>query len=355
MDNFRMDSHKLMYHVPRVSQWLTGENIYPIYVEIGPSGGCNHRCIFCAFDYLGYKARFIDKNLLMDILSEMVQRGVKSVMYAGEGEPLLHKDIGELILHTKEIGIDVAITTNATPFNGEIALKCLGALTWIKASINAGTRETYSKIHRTKPADFDRVLENLANAVRIKKENNYTCTIGTQLLLLPENYQEAIILAEKLKNIGVDYLVMKPYSQHPMSHTTIYKDLQYDVYYNLNDSLQQFADDKFKVIFRRHTMEKLKDSDRHYLRCQALPFWAYIDAGGNVWGCSAYLGNNDFLYGNIYEDSFSGIWEGERRKKSLQMVDAELDISQCRRNCRMDEINRYLWELKHPSAHLNFI
>jgi len=23
--------------------------------------------------------------------------------------------------------------------------------------------------------------------------------------------------------------------------------------------------------------------------------------------------------------------------------------------CRMDEINRYLWELKHPHPHVNFV
>ncbi len=35
-DTIRMDSHKLMYHPCRVSDWLQGKEIYPIEVEISP-------------------------------------------------------------------------------------------------------------------------------------------------------------------------------------------------------------------------------------------------------------------------------------------------------------------------------
>ena len=52
MDKYRIDSHKLVYHVSRVNGWLNGENIYPIYAEISPSGACNHRCSYCALDFM---------------------------------------------------------------------------------------------------------------------------------------------------------------------------------------------------------------------------------------------------------------------------------------------------------------
>ncbi len=61
MDEYGIDSHKLMFHVPRVNDWLQGKTVYPIYIEIAPAGGCNHRCTFCAVDYIGYKVRYLDK------------------------------------------------------------------------------------------------------------------------------------------------------------------------------------------------------------------------------------------------------------------------------------------------------
>jgi hypothetical protein len=59
--------------------------------------------------------------------------------------------------------------------------------------------------------------------------------------------------------------------------------------------------------------------------------------------------------GNIYKNTFKQIWESEKHKKLLRFANEKLDSGKCRVNCRMDEVNRYLWELKHPPAHVNFI
>jgi len=302
-----------------------------------------------------YKTLFLDKGLLKDRLFELSSLGLKSVMYAGEGEPLLHKDIGDIINCTKKAGLDVAITTNGVLLNKGLVDRTLGKIEWIKVSINGATRQTYAKIHRAKPDDFDRVIKNISYAARLKRKNGYSCTLGMQLVLLPENYKEAAPLARIAKDIGIDYLVVKPYSQHPFSITTIYKDIKYNDYFKLKDKLNKFNDGKFNVIFRIHTMKKWDEGTRNYKHCYALPFWTYIDAAGNVWGCSVYLSDNRFLYGNIYKDTFKKIWNGSARKKSVKFAEKKLNINKCRVNCRMDEINRYLWELKNPPEHINFI
>jgi radical SAM protein with 4Fe4S-binding SPASM domain len=355
MDDFSIDSHKLVYHVTRVGDWLKGEDIYPIYLEVSPIGACNHRCTFCALDYMEYTPHFIEKELLKERLSEMGRLGVKSIMYAGEGEPLLYKDIGEIINHTKNSGIDVAITSNGVCLTEKFIQTALDSITWIKISINGATRDTYSLIHGTSPADFDRVITNVTHALDVRNSSGVTTTIGMQLILLPENANEVVEMARLAKELGVDYLVIKSYSQHLMSHTTRYKDFSYSDFYNLGEELKKFSDRNFHVIFRTKAMKKLEDEDRSYKRCLALPFWAYIDSDGGVWGCSAYLGDERFLYGSIKQNTFEEIWRGEGRKKVLKYVSDELDPAECRKNCRMDEINRYLWELKNPPAHVNFI
>jgi len=355
MDPFRIDSHKLIYHVSRVDDWLHNKLIYPIYLEISPSGTCNHRCSFCALDYMAYQKRYLDVSLLSDRLIEMGKLGIKSIMYAGEGEPLLHKQIIDIIKKTKQSGIDTAITTNGVFLDDFISKKILNDTKWIKVSINAGSKENYAKIHRTNSSDFDRVMKNISDAVKLKDQNNYDCTLGIQMILLPENHHEVIILTEIARNIGADYLVIKPYSQHLFSKTNKYEKIRYKEFLNLSERLSEYNTDNFHVIFRINTMRKWDNKCRQYNKCLALPFWSYIDAGGNIWGCSAYLGQNNFYYGNIYENTFQEIWEGEKRQKSISFVDQELNPEQCRINCRMDEVNKYLWELKNPQKHFNFI
>ena len=103
-DNIRMDSHKLIYHPDVVARWLAGENIYPIEIEISPSGACNHRCVFCAVDYVGYQPSFLDKETILRDIAQMSKKGLKSVICSGEGEPLLNKDMPDIANGIKKCG-----------------------------------------------------------------------------------------------------------------------------------------------------------------------------------------------------------------------------------------------------------
>ncbi len=353
-DKYRIDSHKLIFHVDRVNRWLNGENIYPVYAEISPSGACNHRCVYCALDFMEYKPRFLDTAMLKTRLEEMGRLGLKSIMFAGEGEPFLHPDMTGITAHAAACGIDTAFTTNAAVMTPQKAEQVLPHTAWIKASVNAATPATYAKVHGTRPEDFEKAVAHMTHAAKVRKEKGYKCALGMQMVLLPDNANEAVLLAETAKKAGMDYLVIKPYSQHPQSNTNEYKDVNYAAYEKLGAELERFNGNGFSVIFRSDTMRTWDAREKSYRRCQALPFWTYIDAGGNVWGCSMFLGREEFLYGDINKLTFREIWEGEKRRKSLEFV-CGMDVNACRINCRMDKINSYLWELKNPPEHVNFI
>ncbi len=362
-DEHRIDGHKLMFHPERVSQWQNGrqdwkeaKSIYPIYVEISPMGACNHRCTFCAVDYIGYQNRSLDADTLKNCLTDMAQLGVKSVMFAGEGEPALYKPLPEVLDLCSRVGIDASMTTNLVPFTKNNVDSFLKNCKWIKASINAGTRETYSQIHQCDPADFDRVLKNVELAVETREKKGYSCTLGAQMVLLPENTDEAYVLAEKLKSLGADYLVIKPYSQHNSSTTRQYENIDYEQKLTLEDDLVKLNGDGFNVVYRKLTIQRAIAQEHDFKVCHSTPFfWAYIMASGDVYGCSAYLEDERFCYGNLSEKKFQKIWEGEKRRKNFHFIKDDLNIEDCRMNCRMWSANQYLWELDHPGPHNNFV
>lgn len=365
-DRYSIDSHKLIYHPERVAKylnvgddWEKAKHVYPLYVEISPVGACNHRCTFCAVDYIGYKPTRLDVDVVERTLAVMGRQGVKSVMFAGEGEPMLHKEIHRMVVAAAKAGIDTAMTTNATVLSDAFIENALPVMSWIKASVNAGTAATYAKIHQTKEKDFEIALNNLKRMSDERNKKGYSCVIGAQILLLPENSGEIETLARICRDeIGLDYLVVKPYSQHTSSLTKLYQDINYQDFSTLGERLSALNTDSFSVVFRQNTMQKHDEGEAsRYRKCSATPFfWAYIMATGAVYGCSAYLLDKRFEYGNINESSFTDIWEGEHRRANFHYVRNELDIHECRLNCRMDEVNRYLDRLVRKDVpHINFI
>ena len=211
-----VDSHKLMYHPKRVAEWQEKNDCYPIYVEIGLTNICNHKCIFCGLDW-ARGTNTLKTDILLERIKEMAELGVKSICFSGAGEPLLHKDFAEIVEKTKKSGIDVSFSTNTVLFSEEKARQVLPYTSWIRFSVDAGSKKTHAKMHGTSESDFEKIIENLKNAVRIKKENNYQTTLGVQFLLMEDNAQELLEFAELCKKIGVDNLQVKPYSQNPKS------------------------------------------------------------------------------------------------------------------------------------------
>jgi MoaA/NifB/PqqE/SkfB family radical SAM enzyme len=387
-DRHRIDSEKISLHPARVARWLAARDkwelardVFPIYVEVSPVGFCNHSCTFCGVDYMldrPDKGR-LAPEVLDAMLADMHRHGVLSVMFAGAGEPLIHKHLPKAIVNADSVGLDMAITTNGVLLSEAVSRQILGLehLRWIKVSINAGDRDVYSKIHRTKPEDFDRVLANLTAAARVREELGGRCTLGAQMVALPEghpnesesfpsNLETAEPLIHRLKETGIDYVVIKPYSQHLMSQDTrFYAGVRYPDARAWANALEALSTDRFEVVVRTNTMAELDRGGRGYDRCHATPFhWAYVEADGEVWGCSAYLGRREgdktwgddrFRYGNVNAASFSEIWRGDRRRDCWDYVRTKLDISECRLNCRMHQVNLHLESVADPGPHASFI
>jgi radical SAM protein with 4Fe4S-binding SPASM domain len=161
------------------------------------------------------------------------------------------------------------------------------------------------------------------------------------MVCLPENRGEEQELQARCEEAGVDYCVLKPYSQHKMSITR-----QYEGYKPVN-----LVGGK-NVVVRE---EAIKTEAHGYDKCNATPFfWAYIMATGDVYSCSAYLLDDRFRLGNISDQTFRSIWESDRRRKNWSLLKDHLDIKDCRVNCRMHRVNEYLTQFGNL-PHANFI
>lgn len=360
-----MDSaEKILFHKEWIEKWENDPlNAYPIYIEISPVSYCNHKCIFCAFDYInqtplineqGMPKAKLRTHILKERLKEMAEIGVKAVQYAGEGEPLIHPDLDEIVIFTKKLGIEISILTNGVLLSKKFIENGLSSFSWFQVSLDAAEPKTHAKIHKTSISDFPKIISSLEYAARFRNYGRINCDIGVQMILLPMNIQEVAPLIKILKKIKVDYLTIKPYSHHLLSkhskEDVLSEEFSYSkVLEEVEKKIEEVRGD-FAVDLRKTAMREI-ESNREYDRCFSVPYaWAYICANGDVYSCSAFVGDDRFLLGNINEQTFKQIWQSEKRRENMEMM-KYFDIKKnCRRICRMNMTNKILFALrKNPS------
>jgi radical SAM protein with 4Fe4S-binding SPASM domain len=355
MNNYNFNGHKLAYHPERVAQYVRTGDCFPLYVEISPVGNCNHRCLFCAYDYIGHPNRHLDTGRVLTTIEEMAACGVKSIVLAGEGEPLLHPDIGTIIGHIRTSGIDVGLFTNGQALNDELARRILPDLSFVRFSFNGGSAQSYAKVHQVKPGIFNRVLGNMRDAARIKNQLKLCVDIGAQYVLIPENKNDLYRGAAAIKEAGLDYLAVKPFIlQRPEQ---LYQMAgQYDAHEleALFDQILSLSGEHFAVVVRKNGFAQPdRNGDAH---CRGCSFITVINSAGDVATCLPYWDKPEFVYGNIYQNRFEEIWRGEKRKALQKHLESDMDTQRCPPNCRPNAINAYLSDITNPSVrHVNFI
>ncbi len=347
-----LDSHKINYHPKEIAQFFDGDVKAPIYIEISPTGVCNHKCLFCHYNYLGHEGRF-KKGKILELIKEFASMGVKSLVFAGNGEPTLHTDTFEAIQLAKSLGLDVALSTNGALLRDkhfDILAECL---TWIRFSFNAGSEENYAHVHQTEGSDFNKVIENIKKLKNAKVRMNSDITIGSQCVLIPENKDYIIEHANRLKTLGVDYFSVKHFYDHSHNEFEVKETISDEFIEMLDNESQKISTEDFNFLVRS---TKNLTSQRVYDKCYGLEFIVFIDEMGDVLTCFSHQYDRKTVLGNIFENSFQEIWESKGRRDAVDYINNCIEKNNCQPNCRHHQINNYLWELKHPSIpHLNFI
>jgi len=352
MNTLQLEGNKLLYHLDRLNDWKKGEKVAPLYVAFSPSSLCNHKCTFCVYHYKEFKPIFFPYKRYVTLVDEFVSIGVRSLFFAGDGEPLLNRDCIKMISYTRNQGIDIAMNTNGRLLREGDEITLARDLDWIRFSVNAGNAKDYSTIHKTSEDDFEIVLSNIEKVVNERNKTNSDIVIGVQCVLLNENKDSIESLALRVKEIGVDYLAVKPFLKHPDTSWECELEEKEKILSVLT-KLHRLNDDFFKFHLREGNFSP--KNERSYERCLSGRLMIEIDAKGDIYSCGPYIGHEEHRYGNVLEDSFMKVWGSDECQEKISKIQSCLDVSKCMPNCRPNSVNESLWRIKNPPKHKNFI
>ncbi|BCB26937.1 hypothetical protein SKTS_18230 [Sulfurimicrobium lacus] len=361
-EKFRFDGHKLMYHLDRIAAWERGERFAPVHVDMGLTKFCNTACLYCyAVVQNMTKGTMIQRDALLRYIEDCGKLGVRSIGFIGDGEPTLNPAVYDAAVLARKLGIDTSMATNGLLLDMDRAHDILRDMSWIRFNLSAGERDGFQRVHQSKADNFDELVEKIRALVKIKKENGYKCTLGLQMVLIPECYDQVVKEAELGKELGVDYFVIKHCSDSEYKEIGIdYKD-----YLRIEDVLKEVeklsTDDYVVQVkwdkIRAGTESALyKDGFRKYDVCYGTPFVLQISGNGKVYPCGPFFNKDRFYIGDLHEQSFFDMVMGDRYWAVHRDVSESVDVHKdCAIGCRQDYVNKFLWDMKNPPEHINFI
>ncbi|WP_042695613.1 radical SAM protein [Azospirillum sp. B506] len=359
-DQFNMDGHKLHWHLDRVVQWQKGERIAPLHIDMGISKGCNMACTYCYGVIQGRTGYGTNLKGVFNMPKEAILRtfqnakdiGVRSIALIGEGENTLNPALYDAVDYARSIGLDLSLATNGLRIDRSRIDTLLRGLTWLRINISAATPESFRLIHQID--GLDRVIANTRALVEARKAGGYDCTIGLQMVMTKQNFDQVVPLAKLGAELGVDYFVIKPCSDTSDKLLDSPTD-EYVEQRSIFEEAKTYSNKSYTVIpkFAKLMNGGMKD----YPVCFGTKFLMAISADGSVFPCGHWFDvrRDEFLMGNVIETPFADIVSSERYwevQEKIETIDVNKD---CESNCRQHYINQYLSHLNNPPRHINFI
>ena len=155
----------------------------PKWVQIGITEYCNYHCVMCPFHspYVDEERRNLERSRLplevyAAVLRDLKEMGTQAVDICGTGEPLTHPQAMEMIALARELGFAVRLATNGSLLTAEKARRLVDlGVERIHVSFNAGTEETYRRMHRGAPANARAAIIS-----RLRGMHDYAVETGKQ-------------------------------------------------------------------------------------------------------------------------------------------------------------------------------
>lgn len=263
----------------------------PKAISIELNNGCNQACYFCPNPVMTRRKTVMAPDLVRRLLEQAFAGGIRDVAFYSTGEPLLLPALPEYVRTAKQIGFSyVYISTNGGTATSPRLLPTLEAgLDSLKFSVNAGTRETYRRIHGVD--DFDRVIANIAAAADYRARAARELRLWISYVVTDLNRAEVGLLRDRVGHM-VDEIVEYPFMAIGTPLGTRPGD----------------ADPARPHIgYGQTNWQEGWNPDRLKLPCHQLWNALNVRAEGYLTACCSDF-NNDLIVGDVVETSLTEAW-----------------------------------------------
>ena len=279
---------------------------------------CNSNCIFCSSNSTVFSKNEIMLNKIIEIVDFCKVKGAKTVNISG-GEPLIHKNIFDIINYCLSQGLECVIYTS-----GNVANKTLIDLThkvidYRKMKLIFNYSSSKNEVYQQLIGSTNFNIENLNMALNVVIDKG----INTEVHIVPNkinilylyetvNYLKSI----KVKKVSFLRLVNQGRAKDNFNILSVsHERLKYEI----NRIIEDFSDSNITIRGGVPFSSLLKNKCECFAGINKLIF----RYDGKVFPCEAFKEaplNDLYVLGSIYTDSLDSIWENHPVHKKLGLL-----------------------------------
>ena len=290
----------------------------PTFVSVEPANFCQLRCPECPVgmgnkeqgtkskdssvsNHLGSTSRLMSLEVFGKILQQ-VQASAHTMQFYFQGEPLLNKQLPEMIAAAHKVGLYTIVSTNAQALNRSMAEALVrSGLSRVIVSIDGFSEESYA-VYRV-GGSLHKALEGLQHLANAKAEYHSRIRIELQVLRLKSNEHEWDWIKKNYKKLGATHLVFKTAQLYNFEHghPLMPTDERYSRYRKTADGT--------------YVHKKFTHLSPYYLFASSpcLRLWSgcVVTTNGDVLPC-CYDKDHRHTYGNITQQSLTELYHSTK-------------------------------------------
>jgi MoaA/NifB/PqqE/SkfB family radical SAM enzyme len=266
----------------------------------------------------------VDTERTNSLIDELTSMGTRSFRFIGTGEPFFHRNALEFMGRVKRAGANCSVSTAGHMLDKEKIDELVSmGFDELRVTTLAGTRELYQRTHPgSKDTAFDILKENLLHlaerkaALGLRRPRLHLC-----LVVISQNHDGLMEFAEFAAHVSADRVDYRPFDDVEdhglavMSPTVEEARYAKDQLAGVNSYLESRGIQHNIDLFLKATGTKL-DTTALYRVIPCYYGWIGTNVlpSGLVYPCCR--GYDPF--GNINEQTFSEIWNGEAYRRFRQ-------------------------------------
>lgn len=285
----------------------------PLALHLEVVAACNLKCAHCFAGELPRKEEPLSLNELNHLFAQMADMGSFRLGLTG-GEPLLRKDLFDIIDMALSHGLCPCVTTNGLMITDEIARQFgKRQLVWLNVSLEGATAATNDPIRGS--GTFDRVIEQL----KILRKH---CRFTLAFTIMSTNLHEVQACAKLAEEVGAGTAVFRPL--YPVGVARHHLDLMptFQQYSDALLDLESMSDEHLDLnhidSFSHSRREEASANVCHNHGCGAGNTVCSVSVSGDVSPCS-FLGPQSYT-ANVRRESLKNIWDRSQGFREIRAL-----------------------------------